>query len=81
MAHNCQSCEGDNCCETKNNENNYIVKFRISVNEIGDYKKDDIEKKLNDTSGIIDAVIKGEELIIDYDDILISPEEIRKNLS
>lgn len=77
MAHDCKNCPAK---EENNNENKYIVKYRISVNKIGDYKKDEIEEKLNNTFGIKDAVIKGDELIIDYDDILISPKKIRKLL-
>lgn len=77
MAHDCKNCPVQ---ENEENENKYIVKFRINVDEIGDYKKDEIEVKLNNTFGIKDAVIKGDELIIDYDDILISPKEIKEIL-
>ena len=81
MDHNCQNCSTKSCGENNENENKYIVKFRMDVNEIGDYNKKEIEEKLNSTKGITDAVIKGNELIIDYDDILISPEELKKYLS
>ena len=80
MVHDCKNCATKSCDESGNNYNKYIVKFRISVDEIGDYKKDEIEIKLNNTFGIKDAVIRGEELIIDYDDILISPKEIKDKL-
>ena len=80
MVHDCKNCSTKSCDESGNNYNKYIVKFRISVDEIGDYKKDEIEIKLNNTFGIKDAVIRGEELIIDYDDILISPKEIKDKL-
>ncbi len=75
MHNDCQNCPGHS------NKNKYIVKLRVPLQEIGDYKKAVLENKLNNTSGIKDAIIKEKELIIDYDDILISPEKIKEILS
>ncbi|MFW6025297.1 MAG: hypothetical protein ACOCRX_03055 [Candidatus Woesearchaeota archaeon] len=69
-----------NCPNKNDNKNKYIIKYRVSVTEIGDYNKDELEKRLNNEKGIIDAIIKEDELIIDYDDILISPAKIKEIL-
>ena len=81
MAHNCKNCPSQNNNESKDNKNKYIVKYRIDIDKIGDYSIDQVEEKLNNTSGIKDAIVNEDELIIDYDDILISPKKIRKILS
>ena len=77
MRKNCDDC----AAAKENNENKFTVKFRIDLDEIGDYSKDEIEEKLNNTNGIKDAIIKDKELIIDYDDIIVSPKKIKKILS
>ncbi|MGM0411240.1 MAG: hypothetical protein ACQEQF_10840, partial [Bacillota bacterium] len=68
------------CPKKNDDENKYIIKCRVPVTEIGDYNKEELEKRLNNEKGIIDAIIKEDELIIDYDDILISPSEIKEIL-
>ncbi len=70
-----------NCPKKSENENKYIIKYRIPIKEIADYNKEELEKKFNKRKGIIDAIIKDDELIIDYDDILISPAKIKEIIS
>ena len=81
MAHDCENCPAQHNEEKKNNENKYIVKYRVNIEEIGDYSIDEVEEKLNNTPGIKDAIINEDELIIDYDDILVSPKKIKKLLA
>jgi len=78
MAHDCENCPAQHNEEKKNNENKYIVKYRVNIEKIGDYSIDEVEEKLNNTPGIKDAIINEDELIIDYDDILVSPKKIKK---
>lgn len=58
-----------------------IIKFSMNRRDIGDYSREDIEKKLNNEAGIQDAVFTEDELLVFYDDILISPEKLKEILS
>ncbi|ADQ14516.1 hypothetical protein [Halanaerobium hydrogeniformans] len=73
--------KADQSKTTKNRNRKYSVKYRVKLNNL-ECDEDQFIERIKSYQGIVDEVeFTEEELIISYDDRLISPSEIEKIVS
>lgn len=81
MNEKCRNCSSQNRdCSAKEGKSRSI-KLEIPLSEISGSSQNKLEKKLNSLSGIQDAIMTEEDLLIFYDDIIVSPEKIKNKLN